>query len=249
MSAVVACLGNTAAAEPVLRAALALAPLLGAEVRAVHVSREGEVTAESVASAHDVPLQSLTGEVAEALVRAASATDVVAVVMGARARPTGPRTPSRLVWELARRLEVPLLVVPPEAQVPERFTKVLMAMKGTPRNARHLRSTIELAAQTDLELVALHVDDEGSIPTFSDQLHYDVEVYAKEFLERYVPGLTEVRLELRIGDPAEQILATAESTGAHAIASGFSPSRPRRSDVVVSLIERSHVPVLLATLR
>jgi nucleotide-binding universal stress UspA family protein len=251
MSTVVAFVDDSEAAQPVLRAALAVAPIFGATVDAVHV-REGARSTATLAAAHrDVPLRIVEGEVTEVLLAEAGGADRVALVVGTsgghlrRGRSAGSRA-----CALADRVPIPVLAVPPDAAVPERFERVLVAMKGTPRNAKHLRRAVETAVGADLEVVVVHVDDERTIPSFSDHAQYDVEAYAQEFLERYTPGLTVARLELRIGDPVEQILATAAASGVDVIAAGFASGREDEPPGVVdALLERSPIPVLLVTLR
>jgi nucleotide-binding universal stress UspA family protein len=119
-------------------------------------------------------------------------------------------------------------------------------MKGTPRTARDLFRTIQVATQADLELVVVHVDDQQSIPSFSDQVQYDTQAYAKEFLARYCPGAPDARLVLRVGQPVDEILATADETVPDMLAVGWPRhDRERRGEVAREILNRSHIPVLL----
>jgi nucleotide-binding universal stress UspA family protein len=103
-----------------------------------------------------------------------------------------------------------------------------------------------VATQADLELVVVHVDDQHSIPSFSDQVQYDTQAYAKEFLARYCPGAPDARLVLRVGQPVDEILATADETVPDMLAVGWPRhDRERRGEVAREILNRSHIPVLL----
>ena len=246
MRTVLACIDNSAAARPVLRAALAIAPLFGADVEAVHVAEDGEATVAATALAIGVPLRTLHGDVVEALASLASDPDVVALTVGARGRPTASHPIGHVALELVNRAATPVMVVPPDATVAERVHRVLVAMEGTPANARSLKHAVELVAGADVELVVVHVDSESSIPSFSDQVQHETDAYASEFLARYAAGAPLARLELRIGVPAEQILEAAESIRPDAIAIGHrSDPGPGHGEVVREVLERSRVPVLV----
>jgi nucleotide-binding universal stress UspA family protein len=119
-------------------------------------------------------------------------------------------------------------------------------MEGTPRDARRLKRAIKLAEHADLEVVVLHVDDESSIPLFSDQVQHETEAYADQFLARFVPGTKHARLELRVGIPVDQILMTADQEEPDILAIGLPHvDDPQRGQVVRSVLDRSHVPLLL----
>jgi nucleotide-binding universal stress UspA family protein len=229
----------------VLRAAVATAPVLGAEVEVVHVPEPGRPELRVAAELAHLRVHRPEGDVVDRLAEAAQGPDVALVVVGARERRIGPRTTGHVVGRLLERLDVPLLVVPPEATVRAGIRRVLVAMKGTRSNAKHLTRAIELAAGAPIELVVCHVDDERTIPSFSDQAAYDAEAYAQEFLDRYVPGGRGARLELRIGDPTEQVLRTAEDLDVDLIAVGARGGSEAPSEVARAVVERSHVPVLL----
>jgi nucleotide-binding universal stress UspA family protein len=246
MSTVLACIDDSPAAGPVLRAARAIAPLFGAEVEGAHVDEQDDATASAAARFQDVSLQTLRGDVVESLESVARHEHVAAVTIGARDHTRGQHPAGHVAWELANRIDAPVLVVPPESEVPDRVTRVLIAMKGTPASAKSLKRAVELAAGAEIELVVLHVDDENSIPSFSDQVQYDAEEYTREFLARYVPGAPDARLELRIGAPAEEILCAAESIRPQVIAVGFRQGHDAgEDDVVPEILQRSHLPVLL----
>jgi nucleotide-binding universal stress UspA family protein len=249
VSLVIAAIDNSAAARPVVMAAMAVAPLLGATVEAVHVTEDGDATARAAAEAAGVPFNSLSGDPLEQLTAMSHKPEAAAVVIGTRGRPGGRRPAGHLALELASRTDAPVLVVPPEAQPLERLHRVLVAMEGTPAKARSLKRAVELASGAGLELVVVHVDDESSIPSFSDQIQYEAESYAQEFLARYVPNAPSARLELRIGVPADEILATMDEVTAEMVAVGWPQTDdPQRGVVARELLDHSRIPVLLVPL-
>jgi nucleotide-binding universal stress UspA family protein len=124
---------------------------------------------------------------------------------------------------------------------------VLIALKGTPRSARELLGIVQLGATAELDLVVVHVDDEDTIPAFSDQAQYDTQDYANEFLTRYCRGAPEARLVLRVGLPVDEILATVDDVDPDMLAIGWPhTSDPNRARVAREIVTRSHVPVLVA---
>jgi nucleotide-binding universal stress UspA family protein len=140
--------------------------------------------------------------------------------------------------------------VPPDAQLTDRVRRVLIAMEGTPSNARTLKHTIALARNVGLELTVVHVDDADTIPMFSDQPVYEAEAYAKEFLARYLPGAPDARLELRFGVPVDEILNAADETAPDVIAIGWRQSDdPTRGAVAHELLARSHIPLFLVAVQ
>jgi nucleotide-binding universal stress UspA family protein len=123
---------------------------------------------------------------------------------------------------------------------------VLVALEGTTANARSLKRTVDLAADTDIDIVVLHVDDERSIPSFSDQIQHETDSYAREFLARYVPGAPQARLELRVGLPGEEILQASEAVDPDVVVLGRRYHAHRGPGPVVrEVLEHSRRPVLL----
>ena len=245
-----ACIDNSAAAGPVLDAASAIAPLFGAVIEAVHVAEDGKSTAGGTAGIRDLPLHTLHGDVVHELISRARREDVVAVALGARGRPTGPRPAGHITQQLADEVDAPILVVPPDSRIAGEIHRALIAMKGTRANARTLKRAIELATAADLDLIIIHVDDESSIPSFSDQVQHETDAYAQEFLARFAPGAPAARLELRIGDPADEILRAVESIHPDVIVVGRRRDPdPAHGKVVREVLERSHLPVLVVATR
>jgi len=244
MKRVVAAIDNSAAARPVLAMAQAVASALEGVIEAVHVVEDGEETACASATAAGVPLRTVSGDPTEQLVLATADEDVVGIVLGARGSLGGPFPAGHLVLTIAGRTDKPVVAVPPDAQPPERLQRVLVAMEGSPNKARALQRTIELSTDAGLEIVVMHVDEE--VPSFTDQVQHEVEAYASEFFARHVLRAPEVRLELRIGVPAVEVLDGIESLRPDLVAVGWPQSvDPDRAAVAREILARSRVPVLL----
>lgn len=248
MTKIIAAIDNSLAAGPVLTSALALAPALGAEVEAIYVADGAGLTAQASAETLGVPFCHVAGDPRQQICEQAERPDVVAVAMGARQRVGGRRT-GHLVREVADTTSKPVLVVPPESEPPTRVHTVVIAMEGTARNAKSLKQAVSVAADADLELVVVHVDDEDSIPSFSDQVAHETDAYAREFLARYVHNAPNARLELRIGVPTDEIIEAADAAGADLLAIGWPQSHAEHPGTTArELLDRSHIPVLLVAL-
>jgi len=191
-----------------------------------------------------VVLRTLGGDPVEQLAQAIAEEDVLALVLGARGGLGSPRPAGHLAMVLAGRTDKPVVIVPPDAQPPERLRRVLVAMEGTPGRARALQRTMELSTGAGLEIVVVHVDEE--VPSFTDQVQHETEAYAREFFARHVLGAPQARLELRIGDPAMEVLGAVELLGAELVAVGWPHTAdPGRGAVAREIVDRSPVPILL----
>jgi len=241
---VLAALDNSAAARPVLAMGRAVAAALGAGVEAVHVLENGHETVAASADAAGVALRTLAGDPAELLTAALAEPEVAALVLGQRGMAAGPRPAGHVVLTVAGRTDKPVVVVPPGVEPAERLSTVLVAMEGTPGKARALRRTIELSHEAGLEPIVVHVDEE--VPSFTDQVQHEADAYAREFLSRSVSGLERARFELRIGVPADEVLAAVASLRPDLVAVGWPHSSvPGRGDVAREILARSPAPVVL----
>ena len=247
MSRIIAAIDNSAAARPVLVMAEAVATALAGSLDVVHVVEDGDATARAAAESAGATLRSLTGDPADQLTRTVADDEVVALVLGARGRHGGPRPAGHLALVLADRTDKPVVVVPPDARPPKRLRNVLVAMEGSPGKARALQRTIELSSAAGLEIVVVHVDEE--IPSFTDQVQHETAAYAQEFFARHVVGAPGVRLELRLGSPAAEVLSAVETLRPELVAVGWPhAAEPGRGAVAREILDRCPVPVLLVAL-
>jgi nucleotide-binding universal stress UspA family protein len=251
MKTVLAAVDNSLATKPVLASARAFADLLGAEVSGVYVRTNGEEGPRALAEAADVPFRVMRGDVVERLVNAASAADVTAVVIGAHGLPTHPRPLGSTAEAVATAVVKPVLVVPPEADPPERFTRVLVPLEGTLSSSLAPRSLIELARDSDVDAHVVHVIGVRDVPSFTDQPQHEHAAWASEFLARYCPaGIDVVRFEARVGRSEDVIPSVAQEWGCELIALGWSQQLSGgRARVVRAALERTRVPLLLVPVR
>jgi nucleotide-binding universal stress UspA family protein len=237
MPIVLAALDNSLAVNPVLVMARALARLLGARVEAIHVLGEGGEAAEGAARAAGVPLRLSSGPVVERLVAAGQASDVTAMAIGARGTIGSGNALGSTALAVVTSLRVPVVVVPPAAEVAPRLQRVLVPLEGTTSSSLAPRSIVELASGAEVDVIALHVNDVAE----------DDEGWTREFLARYCPwGIGGVRLERREGRREEVIPSVAEELQSDLIVFGWEQQLSEgRAPVVGAALERSTIPVML----
>lgn len=247
MTSLLAALDDSAAARPVVATAIALAPYWDADVIAVHVGDGTGRNARNAAASAGVSLQETSGDVVAQLLDTARDDQIVAVVVGARGRPGGRRPAGHIAQELLRRCEKPVVVVPPDAPAVGTLRRMLVALEGDAPHSQMLAPLFDWARGKDMEIVAVHVDDEADLPRFADQVQHETTAFTTEFLARHAPTANDdAHLELRIGVPAEQVLAVADDLAADLLAVAWSRHlEPGRVRFVSHVLEHSRIPVLL----
>jgi nucleotide-binding universal stress UspA family protein len=247
MTKVLAALDSSLAGTSVLAAAQALASLLECDVEALHVRIDGERTVRNMAETAGVRLRTVTGPVAERLVEAGEAGDVVALAIGARSTPASAKPLGGRAEAVATTLSKPVLIVPPDAVPAPSFRRVLVPLEGTLSSSLAPRWLFELAPDEQIDVVALHIHDAASIPAFTDQPQHEAPAWAREFVQRFCPwGIGTVRLETRVGRIGELVPAVAEQCDCDLIAIGWSRQLSEgRAQIVHETIQRSRLPVLL----
>lgn len=247
MKKVLVALDNSPAGKSVVGSALAVAELLEAAVEALHVQVDGSRTARNIAESARVPFYTASGPVVERLVEAGEAKDVIALAMGARGTRAARRPLGGTATAVAAALAKPVLVVPPDADPSPTFRRVLVPLEGTLSTSLAPRAIFELAAGAEIDVLALHVHDQDSIPAFTDQPQHEQPAWAREFLRRYCPwGIGTVQLQTRVGRIGELVPLVAEQCDCGLIALGWSRQlSPGRAPVVRETLERSRRPVLL----
>jgi len=167
------------------------------------------------------------------------------VVVGTRRHLDPIRPLGHVASALLTQVAPPLVVVPPTASAIVRLRRMLVPLDGTVSTADRARIAIDLATSAGIEAVILHVCAEDEMPMFSDQPQHETRAFAHEFIEHYVPAAP-VSLELRVGPPADEILAAAEALEVDLIAIGWRQIlEPGHARVVKELLAHSHVPLLL----
>ena len=232
---VLAAVDNSLAANPVLVTARALARALDARVEAIHVrSYRAEAPAQA-AAAVGVPLRVVNGSVVEQLREAAADPDTIALVIGARSRPTSPHALGSTALAVVTSCDRPVVVVPPVGRTAPVLRKILVPFEGTVSTSLAPRSIIELGRSSSIEVVILHVHEDGSAPEDD------------EFLRRFCPwGIGHVTLARRAGQREEVIPRVGDELGCDLIALGWAQELTAgRAEVVRSTLERSPLPVML----
>lgn len=245
MTAVLAALDNSMAGNPVLVTARALARALGTRVGAIHVVTDRAGAPHEDAAAAGVPLRVASGPVVDRLIDAAADDDVAVLVIGARSSPTDPRPLGSTAFAVATSVAKPVVVVPPVGRIAPRLRRVLVPLEGTTPTSLAPRSIIELALGAEVDVIGLHVHEDGEPTAFTSP--QQEEAWAREFLGRYCPwGIGTVQLERRVGRSEELVPLVAEESGCDLIALGWAGSLASgRAPVVRAALERSRVPVLL----
>jgi nucleotide-binding universal stress UspA family protein len=247
MKKVLAALDNSLAGKALLAAARTFAKLLNADVEAVHVQTDGDRTARSSAEAAGIPFRAIKGPVVARLVEAGGASDVVALAIGARGTPSARRSLGGTASAVASALPKPVMIVPPDADPPGAFRRILVPIEGLVSQTLEPRWFFEPAREAGIDVLALHIHDADSIPAFTDQPQHEQPAWAAEFVRRYCRwGIEEVRLETRVGRIGELIPVVATESNCDLIALGWSQElSSARAPVVRETLQRAPLPVLL----
>lgn len=245
MKRILAAIDNSAAAHPVLEAAALIGLVFEATVDALHVREDGDEAVRAAASAVGLPLREVAGPVPARLVSEAAAPDVAAVVIGSRGTPGGRRPVGHVALALITSIDKPVVAVPPDATLSERLRRVVVPLDREPATARSVEGFTRMACRHALDVVVLHVHQEGSLPPFSDQPEYDTQAWIDEFVARYCPRLP-VRAEVRLGLPGSEIVEFASGAGADLVVLAWGQDLSAgRGSTVREVLERCRVPVVL----
>ncbi len=248
MSTVLAAIDGSPVSRAVLDVAGEVARVLGADVDAVHVVEGAAEPPEIEVWDADTPLRLLHGDASSVLLAEASAETVAAVVLGSCREVGGPVPAGHVSLDVIGGVRKPVVVVPPATADDYHLRTVLVPVFGRP--ARALEEVVHLTENPQLHVVILHLLDESSIPAFEDQRHYDVDVWAEEFLARWVPGAgSDTEIEVRIGDPEDLVVSVAHEVSADLVALGRLRGVPAaEAPVILNALARSPVPVVLLPL-
>jgi nucleotide-binding universal stress UspA family protein len=247
MTNVIAALGADACAAPVLATAKTLADMLDATVVALHVGEGVAPSPEALANAARVEFRHPRGTPLEGIVNAANEADVAALVLGSRGASAGPRPAGATALEVITRTEKPVVLVPPDAHPPERFTRLLLPIEGNGAASPALSHIIDAAHRRKLEIIVLHLHSPETVPAFSNHEPHGTRAWDQEFLARHLPFPADcVTVLRRVGTPADDVPALAEGSGAELIVLVWSQSLAKgRARVVTRTLASTRIPVLL----
>ncbi len=243
MSRVIAAIDRASASQSVIAMAQAVADALDTSLEIQYLAEGGDRYVDDAEVGGRVP-RTHYGDPVQSLASTAQEEDVVAIVLGIASTSEHLHGAIERPMALANQIDKPVLMVPTGFSAPERLHTAVVAMEGSPGKVRVLQRSVALSARAGLEIVVVHVDEEDSIPSFSDQVQHETEAYAQEFFARHLVGAPQMRLELRVGDPATEVLAAIESSNAELVVVGW-PQDPGRGAVAREIVNRSPVPVLM----
>jgi nucleotide-binding universal stress UspA family protein len=237
-------------ATPAGRAVLGVAPRIGAlfdaDVDAVHVLENGGGAARAMAEEARIPLRCREGSVEEVLTLEGAAPDVEAIVIGTRGAQFGRRPAGHVALHLSGALPRPLVLVPPESATDYRLARILVPLDGSVGASESVRGLLAAASERNLDVEVLHVRDEAHLPAYEDHPRYEIQAWADEFVARHCPPESQVRLQVRVGVPAEEILRVAGESRVDLVVLGWSQDLTGdRGPVVREVLKRSVVPIVL----
>jgi len=251
VSLVLAALDDSAAASLVLETAIEIAVLTGATLEAVHVRENPARSSETPISIagragvvlHLLDLDSDRG-IEAVLFDRLSQPGVLLAVIGNRSVKGGRRPCGHVADYLLARLDIPVVVVPPEVVGPRRVRCLLLPLGGSAVSSRSVVDQLLPMLVSDVELVVVHVFTSTTAPAMLDRPVRDLEILGRDFLSRHLPHATQI--EFRSGLASAQILAVSALQNADLIVLSWSRgSLTERSQIVRELVEASVVPVLL----
>lgn len=243
MTKVLAALDASPAARTVLDAAIAFGELTGADVEAVHAGNDGEVP-RWVAAQRQLPLRLLSGEVRASLLAALAEDDAIAAVFGARGTRGGRRPAGRTAMHVLEAATKPVVVVPPEVAPSAVRHRLLIPLEGDPASSQPVLDRLMPLLAVDAELVVVHVFTSDTMPRVLDRPVRDLELWGEEFMARFCPGASGIRL--RTGVVGTQIDEVAAEEGAGLVVLSWScDMSPGHAAVIRHVLADSDVPVLL----
>jgi nucleotide-binding universal stress UspA family protein len=204
----------------------------------------------------------VVGEPAEGILRAAAERQSACIVMCAR---TSER-PDQAIGSTAAAVLVaapcPVVLVPPRRrQVPWDLRRVLLPFDGNPASASAVRPATELAARANASLLVLHVAapaeappvEPGTlmVPRYVDQPQHEWPAWTQEFLERAaslgaLPESLAMKLLVVTGEPGVEIRRAAAAREIDLVVLSWSGRlEAARAATVKALISEAPTPVMM----
>lgn len=248
MRTVLAALDRTSAAPSVLAASIDLGRLMGAAVRAVHVSDGPEDAPPPVAETRGTPCRVLPGPAGDALLTAVAAPSVLVAVLGSRTAPEHPRPVGHTARQVLEQSAKPVVVVPTgEADRGHPVRRLLMPLDGGPETSTYVLRQLDGLLRDEVDLLVLHVLTPDTAPRMLDRPGPDLAMLSSEFGLRHCPAASVI--DLRAGVVPRRIDEACTGAAADLVVLSWSQSMdPGRAAVVRSVIADARVPVLLLPL-
>lgn len=209
----------------------------------------------------------VTGDPVERILERARERDVGYIVMASKNLVADDeRTIRSITAEVLDRSATDVMVVPPDVRHVESLKHIMVPLDGTPSAAEAMPAALRLARKTGAQISMLHVRtghldiaelEPGSF--FMIRLRNGPEEVAyltQEFVERFVRHHEDyhedilVRLEVGVGDAAEEILAAVERLGVDLIVSSWHGVLEKgRASVLKKIVAGAHCPVLVVKVK
>jgi len=223
MTRVLAAVDGSPVSIEVLRGAVVLAELFGAEAVALYVGDPPPHDLQRLAAATGVRLTYRVGSAAKTVSSVLSGPDVVLGVIGTRGTGRTKDAQGRVAAAVMCGADKPLLVVPPGSFPPQRrrLHCALVPLDGRPESAETVEPVLRLLTEAGVDLVVVHVFDQAMVPSIWDEPRYTAPAWEHEFLARNLPFL-HTRLRRCAGPTGSQVVQTAIDEKADLVVVGWS---------------------------
>lgn len=236
MSRILALVDRSPVAAGVRQAAATISALLGSTVEFLEVGTPVGEGGGQIRHLEGVPETALLDELA--------ADDVQLAVLGSRSLSAKPEVAGHVALALLQSAPVPLLVVPPgSSDLPAVGLQLLVPLNGDRSTDSALLDMARTLADAGATVHVVHVYDSSSLPAFLESSE-DIEVLAREFLAEHVARDVGT-CELRIGDPASQILDVADQRNTDLVLVAWGQDLTSGRAEIVRRLLRSDVSLLL----
>lgn len=231
MTKILAFVDESPSRAAVTKTAQSLAGLLGASVEIVTIVDSASGTASD--------------GVAHALLGRIKQDQPALAVLGARSIRAKPEPLGHIAMEVLTNCSIPLVLVPPASDGLETNNlKFLLPLDADPDTDDAIMPLATDLAEAGAIIISLHVFRSHSLPQFISHSS-DLDILAEEFLELHLPGCS-TRCELRVGDPAKQIIEIVNSEDLDGVLLAWGRDfSPGRAEVIRRLLGEASVPLLI----
>jgi nucleotide-binding universal stress UspA family protein len=246
MTRVLAAIDGSPVSERVICLARTLAAIVHADVEALYVGTHS-APAERFTRLSGTRLLVRPGDPKGVIAEEFDRGDVVFGVIGARAAAGRAQPAGHLACDLVRRCMTPLVVVPPDVELPEHtpFGPVLVSLEGIDEPSAAVVDAVGMLSARGLDVVGVHVLHDASRPLFWDRPRYESADWRDEFRRRFCHRRSD-RLIVRSGLPGDVVVEVAREVGAGLVVLDWSHDLgPGRAATVRHVLADSPCALLL----
>jgi hypothetical protein len=239
-------LGSGVEVGPVFDTALRFAQLTSSDLEAVFEPRASGDDSHVQARLEEagVPIRVLKGRGGRALGNVVSDPEVLAAVVAAEKVGSRQYPVRSAVRSLLERTQKPVVLVPPDVEIPEVFQHLLIPLDGTESSSRAVMDQLLPLCTKPVELTVLHVFTESTLPMMLDRPARDLEILGKEFLHRHLPHVRHI--EFRLGPIGSRVCEVSTQQGCDLVVLSWSQNTsPGRALVIREVLNSTSLPVLL----